>query len=152
MLPEVVGHVSLYLYQAQTSEKNNKRALQCARCLTTLKPAGSILTHARIPSPHWRQIPKSHSEAVEITLNKLTSLASIRLRGLVMAANRKTRLNNTVTSRQYGRRAINVSGGVRFQDGGAVDQAHWGGSPFHLFLLSFNVSTCASVFCNKVHI
>ena len=32
-------------------------------------------------------------------------------------ANRKTCHNNTVTSRQYGRRAIYVSGDVRFQDG-----------------------------------
>ena len=37
-----------------------------------------------------------------------------------MAANRKTRHDNTVTSRQYGRRAIYVPGDVRFQDGDAV--------------------------------
>ena len=86
--------------------KNNKRALQCARCLTKLKAAGSILTYAHIPSPHWRQRRKSHRYAVEITLKKLASVASIRLRGTVMAANRKTRHNNTVTSRQYGRRAV----------------------------------------------
>ena len=36
-------------------------------------------------------------------------------------ANRKTCHNNTVTSRQYGRRAIYVSGDVRFQDGDAFD-------------------------------
>ena len=84
--------------------KNNKIALQCARFLTKLKPAGSVLTYAHIPSLHWRQWRKSHRDAVEITLMKLTSLASIRLRGVLMAANRKTRHNNTVTSRQYGRR------------------------------------------------
>ena len=86
--------------------KNNKRALQCARFKKKLKPAGSVLTYAHIPSLHWRQWRKSHRDAVEITLMKLTSLASIRLRGVVMAANQKTRHNNTVTSRQYGRRAI----------------------------------------------
>ena len=32
--------------------KNNKRALQCARCLTKLKTACSMLTYAHIPSPH----------------------------------------------------------------------------------------------------
>ena len=53
---------------AKTPEKNNKRALQCARCLTKLKAAGSILTYAHIPSPHWRQRRKSHRDAVEITL------------------------------------------------------------------------------------
>ena len=69
-------------------------------------------------------------------------------------ANRKTCHNNTVTSRQYGRRAIYVSGDVRFQDGDAFDIGKLGGGDvsFHLFLLSFNVCTCASLFCNKVHI
>ena len=52
---------------------------------------------------------------------RLASLYSIRVRGTVMAANRKTRYNNTVTSRQYGRCAIDVPRDVRFQDGGAVD-------------------------------
>ena len=134
--------------------KNNKRALQCARFLTKLKPAGSVLTYAHIPSLHWRQWPKSHRDAVEITLMKLTYLASIRLRGVVMAANRKTRHNNTVTSRQYGRRAIYVPGDVGFQDGDVSDLSKLGGgtSFFHLFRLSFYIATCASVFSNTVHI
>ena len=54
--------------------KSNKRALQCARCPTTLKPACSFITHAHIPAPHWRQRRTSHSDAVEITLKKLVSL------------------------------------------------------------------------------
>ena len=134
--------------------KNNKRALQCARFLTKLKPAGSVLTYAHIPSLHWRQWRKSHRDAVEITLMKLTSLASIRLRGVVMAANRKTRNNNTVTSRQYGRRAIYVPGDVGFPDGDASDLSKLGGgtSFFHLFRLSFYIATCASVLSNTVHI
>ena len=68
-------------------------------------------------------------------------------------ANRKTCHNNTVTSRQYGRRAIYVSGDVRFQDGDAFDLGKLGGGGRFLssFLLSFNVCTCASLFCNKVH-
>ena len=37
---------------ADTWEKNNKRPLQSARCVTTLKRAGAILTYAHIPSPH----------------------------------------------------------------------------------------------------
>ena len=116
--------------------KNNKRALEYARFLTKLKPAGSVLTYAHIPSLHWREWRKSHRDAVEITLMKLTSLASIRLRGVVMAANRKTRHNNTVTSRQYGRRAIYVPGDVRFQDGDASDLSKLGGGD--LFLSSFS--------------
>ena len=139
MLPEVVDHVSLYLHRAQAPEKkNNKRALQCARCLTKLKTAGSILTYAHIPSPHWRQRRKSHRDAVEITLKKLASVASIRLRGTIMAANRKTRHNNTVTSRQYGRRAIFVPGDVRFQDGDAFDLNKLGGGGgafFHFYFV-----------------
>ena len=147
MLPEGVGHVSLYLHRAQTPDKNNKRALQCARCLTPLKRACSILTYAHIPSPHWQQRRKSHSDAVEITLKKLASLASIRERGTVMAGNRKTRHNNTVTSRQYGGSAIYVPRDVIFEDGNAVDLSKLeGGSFFHLLLLSFNVLLALAYF------
>ena len=138
MLPEVVGHVSLYPRRAQTPEKNNKGALQCAQCLTTLEPAGSNLTYAHIPSPHWRQRRKPHSDAVEITSKKQPSLASIRLRGQIMAANLKTRHNNTVTQRQCGRCAVFVPGDVRFQDGDAIDVGKPGGwrvfFPFFYFL------------------
>ena len=155
MLPEVVGHVSLYLHRGQTPEKkNNKTALQCARCLTKLKPAGSILTYAHIPSPHWRQRRKSHRDAVEITLKKLASVASIRLRGTVMAANRKTRHNNTVSSRQYGRRAIYVPGDVRFQDGDDFDigkLVRGGGRFLPLSTSFFQCFSCASLFLNTVH-
>ena len=151
MLPEVVGHVSLYLHRAQTPEKtHNKTALQCARCLTKLKTAGSMLTYAHIPSPHWRQRRKSHRDAVEITLKKLASVASIRLRDTVMAANRKTRHNNTVTSRRYGRRAIFVPGDVKFQDGNAFDLSKLvggGGRRFlPLLLRSFNVLLALAYF------
>ena len=132
--------MSLYLHRAQTPEKNNKRALQFTQCLTTLERAGSILTYSHIPSPHWRQRHKSHSDAVEITLKKQAYLASIRLRGPVMAVNRKTRHNNSVTQRQYGRRAVFVSGDVRFQDGDAIDVGKLGGAaffPFFYFLAMF---------------
>ena len=99
-----------------------------------------FLTYAHIPSPHWRQRRKSHRDAVEITLKKLASLASIRLRATVMAANRKKRHNNHVTQRLYGRRAIFVAGDVRFQDGDAIDLGKLGvGGLLLFYLLSFNV-------------
>ena len=41
------------------------------------------------PFTYWRQMRKSHSDAIEFALKKLVSLASIRLRGTEMAANRK---------------------------------------------------------------
>ena len=41
------------------------------------------------PFTYWRQMRKSHSDAIEISLKKLVSLASIRLGGIEMAANRK---------------------------------------------------------------
>ena len=130
--------------------KNNKRALKCARFLRKLKPAGSILTYAHIPSPHWRQKRKSHRDAVEITLKKLASVASIRQSGTVIAANRKTRHNNTVSSRQYGRRAIYIPGNVRFQDGDAFDLDKLGrgggGAFFHFLLRSFNVLLALAYF------
>ena len=51
-------------------EKNNKIALEYEQFLTTLEAAGSILTYAHIPSPHWRQRRKSHCDAIEITLRQ----------------------------------------------------------------------------------
>ena len=107
-----------------------------------------MLTYAHIPSPHWRQRRKSHRDAVEFTLKKLASVASIRLRGTVMAANRKTRHNNTVTSRQYGRRAIFVPGDVKFQDGDAFNLSKLGGGRrfFPLLLRSFNVLLALAYF------
>ena len=107
-----------------------------------------MLTYAHIPSPHWRQRRKSHRDAVEITLKKLASVASVRLRGKVMAANRKTRHNNTVTSRHYGRRAIFVPGDVKFQDGDAFDLSKLGGGRCFLPLLlrSFNVLLALAYF------
>ena len=132
--------------------KTIKERLQCARCLRTLQPAGSILTYSHIPSPHWRQRRKSHSDAVEITSNKQAFLASIRLRGKVMAANRKTRHYNNVTQRQYGRRAVFVSGDVRFQDGDAIDVGKLGGARSSLFLLSCYVLLALAYFAiSSIH-
>ena len=114
-----------------------------------MKTAGSMLTYAHIPSPHWRQRRKSHHDAVEITLKKLASVASIRLRGKVMAANRKTRHNNTVTSRHYGRRTIFVPGDVKFQDGDAFDLSKLGGGGGRFLPLlhrSFNVLLALAYF------
>ena len=108
-----------------------------------------MLIYAHIPSPHWRQRRKSHRDAVEITLKKLASVASIRLRGKVMAANRKTRHNNTVTSRHYGTLAIFVPGDVKFQDGDAFDLSKLGGgvrSFLPLLLCSFNVLLALAYF------
>ena len=118
---------------------------------SNIEPTGSILTYAHILSPHWRQRRKSHSDAVEITLKKQAYLSSIRLRGKVMAANRKTCHNNTVTQRQYGRRAIYVPGDVRFQDGDAINIGKLGVGAFLPFSTFFQSFTCASLFRNKVH-
>jgi len=132
--------------------KNNNSALQCAQCLTTLESAGSIITHSHIPSSHWRQRRKSHSYAVEITSNKQASLASIRIRDTVKAANRKTRHNNTVTQRQYGRRAVFVPGDVIFQDGDPIDVGKLGrGGAFVPFSTFFQCFSCANLFRLKVH-
>ena len=46
-----------------------------------------------------------------------------------------------MTSRQYGKRAIFVSGDVKFQDGDAVDLGKLRGTAFSRLLLSFNVCT-----------
>ena len=70
------------------------------------------------------------TSAVEITLKKLASLGSGRLRGVVVAPN--------VTSRQYRRRAISVSGDVRFQYSDYVDPGILGDR----FVPSSSVSQC----------
>ena len=56
-----------------------------------------------------------------------------------MARNRKRCQDNTVTSRQYDRRAIFVSGDVRFQDGDAVDLSKLGGRFFPIFFLFLSI-------------
>ena len=108
-----------------------------------------MLTYAHIPSPHWRQRRKSNRDAVEITLKKLAFVASIRLRGKVMAANRKARHNNTVMSRHYDRRAIFIPGDVKFQDGDAFGLSKLGGGGrrfLPLLLRSFNVLLALAYF------
>ena len=84
-----------------------------------LTQVDSIITHPHIPSPHWHQRRKSHSDAAEITLKKLASFSSIRLRGVVMARNRKGHPYCDVTTIRQTR--YFRSDNVRFQDGDAVD-------------------------------
>ena len=90
------------------------------RFLTTLKPARSILTHAHIPSPHWSQKCRSQqcggNYTKETDTSRQHSAARYSNGGKPEAAH-----NNNVTSRHYDRRAIVVSGDVRFQDGDAVN-------------------------------
>ena len=144
MLPEVVDHVSLYLHRAQTPEKKTIKERyngQVSNKIETSRLNSTTCPHSFTPPASMAQI--THSDAVEITLEKLAYLASIRLRATIIAANRKTRHNNTVTSLQYGRRAIFVSGGVRFQDGGAVDLGKRGGGLSFIFFSFFSMSALA---------
>ena len=159
MLPEVVGYGPCFSVPSpdeDTWENNTtKRALQYVRWLKTLKLAGYIYLHiSTFLHPDRRQRHQSHSDAVEMTLKKLASLASIRLRRVIMAPNRK------VASWQYNKRGIFVCGDVRIQDGDADDLVKLGGGGggggagafLHLFLLSFNRCSCASVCSHRVHV
>ena len=107
----------------------------------------SNLTHVHIPSPHWRQRRKYHSDDVEITLKKLASVSRIRLRGVVRARNRKGHPYCDVTTIRQTR--YFRCDDVRFQDGDAVDIGKLGGGrflpstpsffqclPLHWFMLS----------------
>ena len=92
------------------------------------------------PFTYWRQMRKSHSDAIEIPFKKLVSLASIRLRGTEMAANRKRRFllwrhDNTANA------PFSFLATFRFQDGDAVDLGKLRGTAFSRLLLSFNVCT-----------
>ena len=103
-----------------------------------------ICPHSFTPLASKTQIPPRCGRGY---IKENASVASIRLRGTVMAANRKTRHNNTVTSRQYGRRAIFVPGDVKFQDGDAFGLSKLGGGGFlPLLLRSFNVLLALAYF------
>jgi len=80
MLPEVVnrGQVCIITRRRYLQKCTIKRVLWYVRWLTTLKSVGSVLTHARIPLPHWRQSHQSHSDAVEIPLGKLDCISCQR--------------------------------------------------------------------------
>ena len=109
-----------------------------------------ICPHSFTPLASKAQIPQRCGR--DYTKETGVSRQHSAARHTVMAANRKTRHNNTMTSRQYGRRAIYVPRDVRFQDGDTVDLKNWGGV---LFLPSFpsffQCFICASLFRNKVH-
>ena len=98
------------------------------------------------PFTHWPQMRKSHSDAVDITLKKLVSLASIRLRGIIMAANRKRHSYCDVTTiRQtrhfrFWRRQIS-----RWRR--RWSRQTGGGGAFFRLLFSFSVCTCAACVC-----
>jgi hypothetical protein len=82
-----------------------------------------------------------------ITLKNLASLASVRLRAVVMAPTRKTTRYSDVTTIQHTRHLRSYD--VRFQDGGIGDLSELGGCVFfRLFLLSFDVCKCIKVVCH----
>ena len=108
----------------------------------TLKQVGPMFNSHTRPHPLHPTGVKgiNSSNADEMTLKKLASLASVRLHDVVMAKDDTP----TMTSRQYGRRAIFVSGDVRFQDGDIGDLSKLGDRFVPFFLLSFDVCTYAS--------
>ena len=152
MLPEVFGHVSLYLHRAQTPEKKQQKSVTMCTVSNNIENSrlnSYICPHSFTPLASNTQIPP---RCGRYYIKETASVASIRLRGTVMAANRKTRHNNTVTSRQYGRRAIFVPGDVKFQDGDAFGLSKLGGGALSsTFTSFFQCFTCASLFRNKVH-
>ena len=105
-----------------------------------------ICPHSFTPLASKTQIPPRCGRGY---IKETASVASIRLRDTVMAGNRKTRQNNTMTSRQYGRRAIFVPGDVKFQDGDAFDLSKLGGGGrrfLPLLLRSFNILLALAYF------
>ena len=120
-------------------KKNNNRALQCARWLSMLKPVDAILTHAYIPSPTGVKCVNPTAMRSRLHYRNWYVLPAF---GCAAHKWRQTgRGIPTVTSRHYGKRAIFVSGDVRFQDGDAVDLGKLSGTAFSRLLLSFNVCT-----------
>ena len=62
----------LHHHQAKTPEKAQEK-----QCYSNQSVA-SVLTHSRIPLPHWRQSHKPHSNAAENTLRKLDGISCQR--------------------------------------------------------------------------
>ena len=108
-----------FIWRRHLRKKHNKKSVII--CTVTKDVDTSRLNYytCHILSPHCNQRGKSHSDAVELTLMKLTSSSSIRLRGVVMARNRKGHPYCDVTTIRQTR--YFRSDNVRFQDGGAVD-------------------------------
>ena len=95
------------------------------------------------PFTYWRQMRKSHSDAVEITLKNWYLLPAF---GCAAQKWRQTgRGIPTVTWRQYGKRAIFVSGDVTFQDGDAVDLGKLGGPLSLVYFFLSMYAPCAWV-------
>ena len=92
------------------------------------------------PFTYWRQMRKSHSDAIEIALKKLVSLANIRLRGTEMAANRKRHSYCDVTTIRQNA-PFSFLATSDFKMGDAVDLGKLRGTAFSRLLLSFNVCT-----------
>ena len=104
-----------------------------------LKPVDAILTHAYITSPTDVKCVNPTAMRSRLHLRNWYLLPAF---GCAAQKWRQTGIGiPTVTSRQYGKRAIFVSGDVRFQDGDAVDLGKLRGTAFSRLLLSFNVCT-----------
>ena len=143
MLPEVTGRVCvcMYLHQAQTPEKNNKRPLQYARWLTTLETS-SVISYTCL-NPFITvgiKCRNRHSDAVGWDYIKETGISCQHL--AVRHSNGAKPEEAFVLWRHdnTAKRAVFVSGDVRFQDGDAVDLGKMGGGPF--LLSSFSIFQC----------
>ena len=99
----VILHEMATLNQKKTSpcrmtvpcrQSSHHRAWSVTNGARSCRHKSLFLQHAYIYSPHWRQKRKSHRDADEITWEKLVYLASIRLRGIVIARNRKIFLHH----------------------------------------------------------
>ena len=137
---------------AKTPEKkhNEKSVIICTvtKDIDTSRLNSYTCPHSFTPLASNR---KCHSDAVEITLKKLASFSSIRLRCVVMERNRKGHPYCDVTTIRQTR--YFRSDDVRFQDGDAVyiGKLGRGDAFFRLLLLSFNVCPCTGSCCHHVH-
>ena len=86
---------------ADTWEKKQYQSVTICAVTNKVETRRTHLLHMSKSLHHMR---KSHSDAVEITLKKQVSLASIRLRGIVIAPNRKRHSYCDVTTIRQTRR------------------------------------------------
>ena len=112
MLPEVfsLGQVCMFIRRIHLTQKQLKKSVTiCTVTKDVESGRPRYYTHTQIISPHWCQRHKPHSDAVQITGISCQRSVARRNNG----AKSEDDDTPTVTSRQYGRRAIFVPGDVR---------------------------------------
>ena len=140
----------IFTHQAKTLEEKQKQSVTMCTVANNVEKSRLIsytCPHSFTPLASKASMPQRCGRDYSKEASNPCKRSAARRRNDVKTGSNRP----TVTSRQYGRRAVFVSGDVRFQDGDVVDLANWGTVFYRFSVLSFNVCTCAKVCFHKVH-